>query len=197
MLCVPVLIDHIDCPPGRQDRAFLPSADMAERLTAKLEWAVGLVALQNFHHRRFGGAPRFQGCGRARRSHLITCRTRSDRHSRPPDHALASSFSPPPLSELADSAGARAESAIDSLDTEAQDQLFVIQSSRTSGAAGGFDIRGGYRISIVVAEVRPHIVYHSGHLIVVHHVGQRRHRSLPVDDDIEHISAGFESRYPR
>jgi hypothetical protein len=59
--------------------------------------------------------------------------------------------------------------------------------------AGGFDIRGGYRISIIVAEVRPHIVYHSGHLIVVHHVAQRRHRSLPVDDDIEHISAGFES----
>jgi hypothetical protein len=76
--------------------------------------------------------------------------------------------------------------SIDSLYTEAQDQLFVIQSSRTSGAAGGFDIRGGYRISIIVAEVRPHIVYHSSHPIVVHHVAQRRHRSLPVDDDIEH-----------
>ena len=29
--------------------------------------------------------------------------------------------------------------------------------------------------------------------IVAHHVAQRRHRSLPVDNDIEHISAGFES----
>jgi hypothetical protein len=49
MLCVPVLVDHIDCPPGRQDRAFLPSADMAERLTpAKLEWAVGLLQDRSF-----------------------------------------------------------------------------------------------------------------------------------------------------
>ena len=46
MLCVPVLVDNFDCPLGRQDRAFLPSADMAEGLTCE-KWAVGLVAL---HH---------------------------------------------------------------------------------------------------------------------------------------------------
>jgi hypothetical protein len=41
--CVPVLVDHVDCPTGRQNRAFLRSADVAE--SAKLEWAVGFVAL--------------------------------------------------------------------------------------------------------------------------------------------------------
>jgi hypothetical protein len=69
---------------------------------------------------------------------------------------------------------------------------FVI-SSPTSATAGGADIDRRYRVSIIVAEVGPHVVYHRDHLIVVHHVAQRRHRSLPVDDNIEHIFASFES----
>ena len=36
MLCVPVLVDLFDCSLGRRDRGFLPSADMAERLTCEI-----------------------------------------------------------------------------------------------------------------------------------------------------------------
>src|SRR5262245_63789734 len=42
-LRAPVLVDHVDRAPRRQDRAFLPTAEMAEMLAGEVERAVRLV----------------------------------------------------------------------------------------------------------------------------------------------------------
>jgi hypothetical protein len=55
-----------------------------------------------------------------------------------------------------------------------------------------FYVVGRHRILVTVVEMSPQIIHDRGNLVVAHHRSEWRHSALPVDDDVNRISAGFE-----
>src|SRR5438270_3335646 len=54
--------------------------------------------------------------------------------------------------------------------------LFPVSMSRVP------DVLGSHHVLVAVAEMRPHVVHHSGDLAVGHHITERRHAAPSVDD---------------